>query len=524
MAKINKLKLANFRRFQDFEIVFDDDLNLLIGDNESGKSSILLAIDLVLSGSRNKIESIGLENLFSQQTISSYLETKKRFADLPKLYIELYLDEQNDQFFNGKNNSTGVTSDGLFMICEPDLNMNESIQEILNQPIKNFPFEYYQVNFKTFADNSFNSYNRKFNHLFIDSSQINSEYATQEFIRTIYNSNVSQIEKNRHQNEFRKYKEDFKDKVLEDVNKKFNNYSFAVKTTNKSSLENELTIFENNINIENKGKGKQCFIKTNFAINKNNSVKPIEMVLLEEPENHLSHVNMKKLIKGIEEALASNPKQLFITTHNSLISSRLNLQKAILLSPETTKPLKLNKLDENTAKFFMKAPDNNVLEYIMSKKVILVEGDAEFILMEKFFVKITGKFPEEENVHIISVNGTSFKRYIEIANELKIKTAVLRDNDGDYQKYCVTSFEGYTSDDCKVFFETDNTLRTFEIAMYQSNKDIYDATFKDKRKTLSVQDYILSNKAESAFIFLELAGEEFTIPKYIQDAIQWIKN
>lgn len=56
------MKIKNFRRFQDeTEIVFNDDFNIIIGDNESSKSSILLALDLVLSGNKNKIENIGLE-------------------------------------------------------------------------------------------------------------------------------------------------------------------------------------------------------------------------------------------------------------------------------------------------------------------------------------------------------------------------------------------------------------------------------------------------------------------------------
>lgn len=32
----------------------------------------------------------------------------------------------------------------------------------------------------------------------------------------------------------------------------------------------------------------------------------------------------------------------------------------------------------------MKAPDNNVLEFALAKRVLLVEGDAEFILIEAF--------------------------------------------------------------------------------------------------------------------------------------------
>jgi putative ATP-dependent endonuclease of OLD family len=55
---ITKLKLHNFRRFLEFGVEFNDEMNLLIGDNESGKSSILQALDLVMSGSRSKVETL----------------------------------------------------------------------------------------------------------------------------------------------------------------------------------------------------------------------------------------------------------------------------------------------------------------------------------------------------------------------------------------------------------------------------------------------------------------------------------
>ena len=55
---ITKLKLHNFRRFLEFGVDFNDEMNLLIGDNESGKSSILQALDLVMSGSRSKVEAV----------------------------------------------------------------------------------------------------------------------------------------------------------------------------------------------------------------------------------------------------------------------------------------------------------------------------------------------------------------------------------------------------------------------------------------------------------------------------------
>jgi recombinational DNA repair ATPase RecF len=43
--KIKKLKLKNFKKFASQEFDFNDDLNVIVGDNESGKSSLLGAIE-----------------------------------------------------------------------------------------------------------------------------------------------------------------------------------------------------------------------------------------------------------------------------------------------------------------------------------------------------------------------------------------------------------------------------------------------------------------------------------------------
>ena len=49
---IKQLRLYNFKRFQTLDLNLSPDLNVLIGDNESGKSTVLQAIDLAISGSR----------------------------------------------------------------------------------------------------------------------------------------------------------------------------------------------------------------------------------------------------------------------------------------------------------------------------------------------------------------------------------------------------------------------------------------------------------------------------------------
>ena len=519
MKIIERIKLKNFGRFQDISIGFQKNLNLLIGDNEAGKSTILNAIDFVLSGSRSKVENYGVDNLFNTEVIKAFLDSDKKYEDLPILFAELYLNDQGNKDLEGKYNSEDLYTHGLALICEPREDLSKEIKDILSQDDDNFPFEYYSITFKTFSGESYTGYRKFMQHLLLDNTQINNEYATKSYIKKLYSNSVKDSEKNKHQNEYRKHKDTFRDTVLSELNDRIEDYSFSIKTSSKSNLETDLTIREGNIEIDNKGKGRQCFIKTDFALQKNEN--ELDVILLEEPENHLSHLNMKKLIQKIDD---SENKQLFIATHSNLISTRLNLKKSVLLNSNSQSPILLDGLPDDTAKFFIKAPDNNILEYILSKKVVLVEGDAEYILMESFFEKETGQKIEDFDVHIISVGGTSFKRYLDIAKLLDIKTAVVRDNDVDFQLNCVDRYEDYADDNIQIFYPDDNNISTFEISIFQINEAICNELFQAGRKTLTVQEYMLKNKADAAFELLDKKTGEIEVPEYIKNAIEWIKN
>ena len=156
------------------------------------------------------------------------------------------------------------------------------------------------------------------------------------------------------------------------------------------------------------------------------------MILLEEPETHLSHVNLKKLIQKIAKTQAG---QIFIATHNSLISTRLELNNVIILHCDGEKrPVTLKSLNLETAAYFKKTPPASITEFVLSRKTILVEGPAEYILFEKFYETVTGHVPENDDVQILDVRGLSFKRYLDIACLTKGKVAVVTDNDGNVQK------------------------------------------------------------------------------------------
>lgn len=521
MATIRRIVLKNFKRFKNLELEFDPELNLLVGGNEAGKSSVLQALDIVLSASRSKVESLGLENLFNADCISEFLKGGRRITDLPELLLEVYLEGIDGHHeLDGRNNSKGIDHLGIKMVCKPVDEYTKEIQTILSEKHDSFPFEYYSVHFQSFADEAIFPYKKPLKHLLIDSSQINNEYATREYTRSMYATHASVVQRNYHSFEYRKVKSKFKDDVFREMNDGLDAYKFNVRTSPKANVETDIIITEGDIPIDSKGKGRQCFIKTEFALQ--NREHALDALLLEEPENHLSHVHMHKLIERIR---ASVRKQLFIATHSSFIATRLNLKKVLILSEEhPSRPTSLKDLSAGTANFFMKAPDNNVLELALCKKAILVEGDAEFILMDALYRNSSGgASTDTDGIHVISVDGTSFKRYLELAQLLGIKVAAIRDNDRNYKINCADNYSDYTSASIQIFADKNDARYTFEVCMYQDNKAVCDGLFSAGRKTLTVEEYMLKNKTDAAFHLLEEKGSELIAPEYIQQAVAWIR-
>ena len=519
MPNITKLRLTHFKRFKQLEINFNPLINTIIGDNEAGKSTIIQAIELVANGSRHKVESASIESLLNKECVTEFLNGAKTIENLPRLHAELYLSDEGNPDLVGKNNSDKANVPGLQMICEPNLELASEINQILAEGNDNFPFEYYIVRFATFSGEAYSGYRRFLKSLTIDSAQINSEYANKEYIKTIYDSTADHPTQIQLKNEYRQQKVEFQSNNLNAINKTLGDYDFAIRSGAKFNLETDLTLTQDQVPIDERGKGQQCFVKTEFALARNANGQAIDLILLEEPENHLSHTNMKRLISKISD---SHENQIIIATHNSLISTRLDLRNSILLNSSTSEPLTLTALPTSTAKFFMKAPDNNILEFVLSTKVILVEGDAEYILMSALYKRATGKSFEEDGVHIISVGGTSFKRYMDLAKTLGIRTAVIRDNDEDYQAKCVNNYTNHIADNIQVFADVDNSRYTFEVCLYQDNKGICDALFAGGGITKPPLEFMLDNKAESALRLTDNFANDLIVPAYIIRATAWI--
>lgn len=463
---ITKIRCLNFRAFKD-RIVdgLKHGTNVIIGDNETGKSSLLLALDLTLRSSISRVQNFGLERLFNKDAVACFLTKEYRsFSDLPKLQIDIHLSGITDHEFEGRFHSgdDGDNADydahGICLICSPNPALKDAIDEVIQGKDASFPFEYYLIEFKTFSGASLHPQKKPIDHVAIDNTQISNDYASRAYVRDMYLANTESTEQSRHQIKYREAKNQFAVDQLNELNEKLGaNTQFAVKTNNRANLSTDLTIKQNDIDIEDLGMGMQCFIRTTFALSKKIN---IDVVLLEEPENHLSQSNMKKLIDKISGVSKS---QVFVTTHSSYICSRLNLQKAIFFGSPDSSPVRLGDVSEETAKFFMKAPNNSLLEFIQAKQSILVEGDAEYMLMSVFYKNATGTEIDVSPIVLISVGGLSFPRYMEVAAILKNRVAVITDNDGDLKSSRLATYQEFAkSENIGVYYDAEEDRSTLE--------------------------------------------------------------
>ena len=111
LVKIEKLVLQNYKSFKDrTTIQFNEGLNMLVGNNEAGKSTILEAIHLCLSGilDGRYLKHDFHQYLFNYEVVDEYLTNIKadKTTKLPELLIEIYF-QSNDELaeFEGSFNS-----------------------------------------------------------------------------------------------------------------------------------------------------------------------------------------------------------------------------------------------------------------------------------------------------------------------------------------------------------------------------------------------------------------------------------
>ena len=491
---ITKIRIQNFKKFQDRTFEFNSDLNILVGDNESGKSTILEAIEMGINCSyRGSSLSSNLStDLFNFQAIQAFLESDKAKEKLPEIIVELFIEGVPE--YKGDNNSLGEDTEGISLKIKYDNDLSPQYQNFIEETddVKTIPTEFYKIEWFDFAWNQIKYMARKAKSLFIDPANLHPTFGKNRYISKIFNSRLTREQLAVLNLNYRQLKQLFNEQPqVAEINDGLDadhiitdkSLKIVADVGSSSTIETGMQLAVDEINFPFVGKGEQNKIQIKLAIQ--NQAENLDVIMVEELENHLTHINLAKLVKYIDEHREG--KQLFITTHSSYVLNKLSIDKLCLISEGY---IRLKDLDKNVVKRLKRLPGYDTLRVALSKKVVLVEGPSDELILKKIYFNEHERLPEEDNIDIVVVRGIGFGVYLQIAKHLGTKINIIKDNDGDYGKNILEYQKDYDDCDFISFFSPENPdLYSLEPAMIDSNSKDEDTLDDYAKISLSTQTY-----------------------------------
>ena len=543
---ITKIKINNFKSLKSFEFEPYEGMNILVGNNNEGKSTILEAMHLALTGFyRGKfIRNTITQDIFNENVISEYIKNIKenKNTKLPQINIEIFLNDAPELL--GINNSEQTDAATILFKIEFDDRYSKEYEDFKEKGnISTLPIEYYKCSWTCSAndDNEMTTRSIPIKSVLIDTSDSNLRNSSDTCISKIIKEKLEEKEIIDISQTYRRVRNDFitdatmlavNEKLSRDTHLMDNTIQMDVEMLNKSEWEKAIITKVNSIPFENVGKGEQSTIKIELSLT-NKKTEKAGVILLEEPENHLTYSKLNRLLKDIEEV--ENEKQIFITTHSSFVANKLGLDKLILL--ENGKTMKFNDLDKETQEFFIKKPGYDTLRFLLCKKAILVEGDADELVLQRAYKDKYSVLPIENECDVISV-GTTFLRFLKIADKINKKTVVVTDNDGDIEAL-ERKYKDYLEENKKDYITIcyDNAIHKNQGELKAKNGGDYNydtlepcilrANSLEKisrvlNKTCETEDslikYMIGNKTDCAIKIFE-SEENINYPQYIKKAI-----
>ncbi|MFD6677726.1 ATP-dependent endonuclease [Rhodococcus zopfii] len=534
---IEKIKITGYRKFKNVTIEPHKKFNLLVGDNEAGKSTILEALTLALTGRINGRPAAEELNpyWFNQDVVAAFFADRasgKKVAP-PEITIELFLADRDDlqRKFVGAHNTDVPTHDcpGVTLKIIPNPEYGEEMEEHFKSDSSILPVEYYLIDWRTFGDKPLMTKPKELAVAVIDSRTIRSTSGVDFHLRQMLHDHLDASEKAKVSLAFRKVKEQMTTEHLFEVNEKVEkldgaldgrSLSLAMDQSVRGSWDASVVPHVAEIPFSMAGQGQQAAVKISLALGQKASA--ARVVMVEEPENHLSHTGLNKLLRQIEDLLGDE-QQLFVTTHNSYVLNRLGLDNLVFVSDGQTSSFAA--ISDETVNYFKKLPGYDTLRMVLSDRFVLVEGPSDEILFELFYSKAKGKRPIEDGIDVISMRGLALARCLELARALGKTCAVLRDNDGIDPAVITAGLDDLiASGKREVFIGPVVDGKTLEPQVLTVNTD--EALMRRALGVTSRADlktWLTNNKTEAALRLAE-TSETIQAPSYFTNAIEFISD
>ena len=519
---LSNIKLWNFRKFgstssnidlssPNLDLNFTNGLNVLIGENDSGKTSIIDAIKLVLKCHSYEWVRVCDEDFFGD---SLRFRIELKFDDFSekeasyftewlawtgegqdtKAYLRLIYDVQrNQERILPSDVKAGADEIGFSI----DVEAREQLKVTYLKPLRDAESELVSKKYSRLSQifKGHEAFKGKDNnhHLMNISGQFNKS------IELYFEGKKIDPTNSTHQNLSDIDGKKLKDKIDEYIQAFCNGKQskLVVAEGNLRSILEKLELsLKNEINL-GLGTLNRLFMAAELLhLNKNNW-DGIRLGLIEELEAHLHPQSQMQVIETLQK---EKNIQIILTTHSPNLASKVKLENLIICNESTAFPLgrKYTKLESGDYIFLERFLDVTKANLFFAKGIIMVEGWSEEILIPALARKmkkdgILTKDLTDAGVSVVNVGSLAFLRYSRIflreaEPEINVPVAIITDIDISEYEYDTQNNEYKHRDPIKIKSEADtrtNKLQgdytdqkikaflaphwTFEYSIFKSN-------------------------------------------------------
>lgn len=599
---ISKLKIKNYRNFNQFEIDLQP-FSIIIGENNTGKTNMLEAIGLIFSQEITFFKKRILEkddiNYFAIQDFKKQVsDTNKPIEEIefPQVLIEATLKDfdedqeaivgdwfQDSQLEEAKISyafqlSSAWQKKDEWLVEQREKAGNGERLEEIDFPIHKYEYSIFPSNSPTSASGRESYFLRMFKMEFLDAFRdarrelvANGDYKLLYKILTnrdegkfedIRDALISLNEKLDSHSELKSIEKSIKeylDKISLQENDEDNSVSFKFSSPETSEILKKLGLLYGMepINIERNGLGRNNLLFISLVLShiadKSYQKDDIYFRILgiEEPEAHLHPHLQMHLAKNIKNEARSN-LQILLTTHSSYIASKLDIKNTIILYKEGHEIKKHPVLEGmgtsadaiKSINYLKKYLDATNSIFLFAKKVILVEGISEELLIPKLYEIYSQQFAGTENTddevesadnkvptaeeaqrsqsveiepqededskvlvslekigcNVVNVNGLAFKHFLKIVkNGYFIRCAVFTDSDTG------TKVENRADNLRREYGEGNDIIKVLNTNLSTFEKDLIDANKSGDGKRILLKA-LNKTKSQNGPIFQEATG------------------
>ena len=407
---ITQVVIRNYRLFRDFIFKPNEGLNIIVGDNESGKSTLLEAINLALTGRVNgKYASESLNPFwFNVDAVKEFWKQRDgapsgSYSEPPSLLIEVYFAKHASELqrHRGTNNSQRQDSPGFSLRVDIDPDFRAEFEEYARADARPhfIPTEYFRVRWQDFAGTPLGRRPKEVSTAYIDSRTVRSRSAVDFHARQMLVDMLDPHDRAKVSVDYRSSRYNLTAQALESVNQtiresstSLGELSLQMDQTASSSWEASVDPHLDNLPFAMSGHGKQVMMKTIIALQTNAA--KANCIFIEEPENHLSHTSLHQELGIVSQAVSQREPtpQIFITTHSSFVLNRLGLDKLHLLNRGSdTVRFHSKAISADTLSYFQRQSGFDTLRLVLAKHLVLVEGPSDEMVFRRAYEDVMGR-------------------------------------------------------------------------------------------------------------------------------------